>query len=332
MSEPKVTIVVVPRERFSYTKESLESIYNNTNFPFKLVYVDGNSPRKHKIYLSNQAKEKGFDLIRTEHYLSPNQARNLGLARVDTEYLVFIDNDVLVKPGWLEKLVKCAEETGAWLVGPLTLQGSDFKTVHMAGGIIELRQKHDKNWMVQKRPYMRLPLAKVEDKLQQGVTELLEFHCMLVRREAFNHVGLLDEEFMSMCEEDDFCMAVTKVGGTIYFEPDSVVSYVPPSPYHLTWSDLPFFFIRWSQAWCQVSINRCRNKWNLDEDSPFIKHTDHFVRDHRYLAYHAKGNSIFGYFRYAKRRAINLILEELMNWRAANFSKNQNSNLNDLTT
>lgn len=44
MVEPEVTIVVSPRERFSYTRESLESIYEHTKAPFKLVYVDGGSP------------------------------------------------------------------------------------------------------------------------------------------------------------------------------------------------------------------------------------------------------------------------------------------------
>lgn len=31
--QPQVTIVVVPRERFSCTQESLESIYDYTDYP-----------------------------------------------------------------------------------------------------------------------------------------------------------------------------------------------------------------------------------------------------------------------------------------------------------
>ena len=76
---PSVTIVVVPRERFSYSRESLESIYQNTELPFKLVYVDGNSPQAIAQYLQVQAKQKEFELIRTDYYLYPNQARNLGI-------------------------------------------------------------------------------------------------------------------------------------------------------------------------------------------------------------------------------------------------------------
>lgn len=33
MTQPKVTLVVGPRERFSYTRASLESIYADTDYP-----------------------------------------------------------------------------------------------------------------------------------------------------------------------------------------------------------------------------------------------------------------------------------------------------------
>lgn len=64
---PKVTLVVVPRERFSFTMTSLENIYEMTDIPFKLVYVDGGSPAPIRDYLKKQSQEKGFELIRTEH-------------------------------------------------------------------------------------------------------------------------------------------------------------------------------------------------------------------------------------------------------------------------
>ena len=97
--QPLVTIVIVPRERFSCTQESLDSIYKYTEIPFKLVYVDGNSPTKIKEYLEKKAKIKNFKIIRTECYLTPNKARNLGIEAVDTKYLVFFDNDVIVTKG-----------------------------------------------------------------------------------------------------------------------------------------------------------------------------------------------------------------------------------------
>lgn len=325
MTEPQVTIVVVPRERFSYTQNSLESIYENTSYPFNLVYVDGNSPFKIKRYLQEQAKQRGFQLIRSEYYLSPNQARNIGLRYVDTKYLVFIDNDVLVKPGWLEVLVRCAEETGAWVVGPLCLQGSDFQTVHMAGGTIEFREKQGRRWLVEKRPFMRLPLAKVASQLKQEPSELVEFHCIFVRTKTFERTGLLDEKLMSMAEETDFCLSVIHTGNTIYFEPNSVVSYVPPPP--LAWSDLPFFFVRWSDIWCQISVEHFREKWNLTEDTPVLRHYHDFVYNHRLLAF-VKPNKLISHVLPSNFDSLvnqklptflKKVMKKVMNWRAASL-------------
>jgi glycosyltransferase involved in cell wall biosynthesis len=286
MKELIVTLVVIPRERFSYTAPSLENIYENTNFPFKLIYVDGNSPPKTKQYLKAQSEEKKFELIRIEKFLSPNQARNIGLSHVDTKYVVFIDNDILVKPGWLEKLVECAEETNASLVGPLCLEGSDFQTIHMVGGTSVFREKGALRWLVEKRPFMGQPLEKVKAHLKRQSTGILELHCILARTELFQTIGPFDEKLLSMGEESDICMCTLKANGSIYIEPDSVISYVPPRPPDpLQLSDLPYFFVRWSRTWGSASVEHFGAKWNLTDDSPTLKHFLDFSDRHRSMGY-----------------------------------------------
>lgn len=99
MQRPDVTVAVVPRERFSESRRSFESIYANTNEPFSLVYIDGGSPPGIKRYLETQVHQRHFCLVRRDHYLSPNEARNLALRHVDTRYVVFLDNDVHLTPG-----------------------------------------------------------------------------------------------------------------------------------------------------------------------------------------------------------------------------------------
>ncbi|MEM9117874.1 MAG: glycosyltransferase [Cyanobacteria bacterium P01_F01_bin.56] len=266
---PQVTIVVVPRERFSYTKQSLESIYQNTQVPFELIYVDGNAPAKIRRYLEAQSNQKQFHLIRTNAYLSPNRARNLGLAAVNTPYLVFMDNDVVVAPGWLEKLLRCAEETNAAVVGPLMCQDEPIhQTIHFAGG--ESHVWTDKLGRRRIREKMYLQGQKVEkfkEKLYRQTTELAEFHCVLVRRSIFDRLGTLDEAMMNTKEHLDFCMSVRQAGEEVYFEPSSVVTYVPGPPLQLM--DVHFYMLRWSDAWTLSSLNRLREKWDLTEDNYF---------------------------------------------------------------
>lgn len=272
MVETQVTIVVAPRERFSFTRESLESIFEHTDSPFKLVYVDGGSPPQTRHYLEAQARDKEFELIRTDYYLSPNQARNLGLAQVRTKYVVFIDNDVVVTSGWLRHLVQCAEETGATVVGPLTCQGTPVhEEVHCAGGesgiLLETKGNQVRRRMLEKIYRQGRQLAKVRDRLQRQQTGLAEFHCMLVRTEIFEQIGLLDEALLNTKEHVDLCILVVQAGGTVYFEPESLVTYVPGPP--LKWTDIPFYMIRWSDSWELASLQHLRDKWNLTEDKYF---------------------------------------------------------------
>ena len=269
-SEPQVTIVVVPRERFSCTQQSLESIYEHTKIPFKLVYVDGNSPAKTQSYLQQQAKEKDFKIVRTECYLYPNQARNIGLKHVDTKYLVFFDNDVIVTPGWLTNLVDCAEKTNAAVVGPLMCQYEPLhEIVHFAGGEAHILEDKKGRRRLREKMYLQgKQVAAVKPKLERTETELAEFHCVLVRKDIFDHIGgKLDEAFYNTKEHLDFCMSVREAGEKVYFEPDCVVTYLPGPP--LETSDWHFYMLRWSDAWQLNSLKRMREKWNLAEDAYF---------------------------------------------------------------
>ncbi|MBE9061713.1 glycosyltransferase family 2 protein [cf. Phormidesmis sp. LEGE 11477] len=282
-ARPNVTIAVIPRERFSAAQRSLESIYANTHYPFKLVYIDGNSPDPLREYLKDQSQAHNFKLIHTAQYLSPNQARNLAIAAVDTEYIVFVDNDVLVRPGWLKAIVSRAEETNAWSVAPLTLEGEGFDAIHQIGGTIIFKElPGGRKWMVERRPHMHSPLNKLKAPLQAQPTGLVEFHCVLSRRDVFDKVGLLDEALISMAEETDFSLGILEAGGTIYTEPASVITYLRPTV--LDESDLPFFRLRWCDRWCESSVQRMYEKHKLDRDAPALRHYREFVHTHQKIA------------------------------------------------
>jgi GT2 family glycosyltransferase len=228
------------------------------------VVVDGGSPPATAAYLREAAARRGFRLIRTDHLLSPNRARNLGAAGVRTPFLVFIDNDVVVAPGWLGALVGCAEETGASVVGPMNFEGRPLHAkIHFSGGEARVDVASPGG-----RPERRLVDRIEKDAVtERRPTGCAEFHCMLVRTADFVRVGGLDEQMLSTRENVDFCMAIAAAGGSIYLEPRSKITYLFPSPLRL--SDVPFFALRWSDAWDLASFHRLRDKWSLVEDAYF---------------------------------------------------------------
>ena len=290
MSEPQVTIVIVPRERFSNSERTLENVYRETTLPFNLIYVSAGTPEPMYRRIAAESQLKGFKLIRTDRYLSPNQARNLGAKEVVTKYIVFLDNDALVTRGWLEALVQCAEETGAWVVGPLYLFGEfERQKIHMAGGILKFEEQQGQRVLYDEQHLFDTPMAAVKTPLQRSVWDYAEFHCMLMRTDAFARLGLLDEKLLSHQEHIDLCLEVQKAGGAVYIEPKAVTTYIPPSPSE--WSDLPYFMLRWSEAWNSRTVQHFNQKWNVatvrfftDKAAPEADHTtSRWARGHRRL-------------------------------------------------
>jgi GT2 family glycosyltransferase len=270
--ETTVTIVVVPRERFSVSQASLESIYRNTEMPFELVYVDGGSPAYVQNYLQAKAAEKGFHLLRTDHFLSPNQARNLGVQHARRRYVVFVDNDALVAPGWLEALTGCAEETGASVVAPLYFIGKPEKRIlHMAGGDLQVEDRGNGLFMTERHRFANRPLSEVEDRIKRERCGFAEFHCMLVRKQMLDELGPLDEKLYSLPEHIDLCYSVELAGGSTWLEPAAQVTYRADAPFRL--SDIPYFEQRWSDDWNSRSISHFEKKWNLVPDCPMFDKT-----------------------------------------------------------
>jgi GT2 family glycosyltransferase len=279
MSSGDVTIVVVPRERFSEAPQSLDSLLRNTAPPFSMVYIDGGSPRRVRRCIDQRAREYGFRVVRSRRYLSPNEARNIGLQHVATRYVAFTDNDLHVRPGWLERLVACAEETGASLVGPLYHQVSSAgELIHMAGGDAAIEVREGRRSLRQGH-HLSAAATDAARGLTRRPTELVEFHCMLARSDALRRLGGLDPKLLSTPEHIDLCLGVQAAGGAIYLEPEAKVTYMGPGP--LSWYDLPYFLLRWSDEWTGASLRHFRDKWRLAKDDAFLREHASWIHDLR---------------------------------------------------
>lgn len=262
MEDPRVTIVVTPRERFSAALRSLDSLLAHTSCPHRLVYVDAGSPPGVRRGIAARGRTHGFEHLRIGRSLYPNQSRNLGLERARTPYVVFVDNDLLFRPGWLEALLACAEQTGAAIVGPLLLEGEfEQAIVHQAGGEAHFEATRAGRVIVESRRHHGEDPGRLRDELQREETEQIEFHCMLVRRALFERTGLLDETYTTVMEYTDLCLKARASGQRVFFEPASVVSYLNPEG--LALSDLPYFWKRWGRRATRTTVEHFRRAWDL---------------------------------------------------------------------
>jgi GT2 family glycosyltransferase len=281
--QPLATIAFVFRERLSPTVSCLQHLIDNTPLDsYELICVDAGAPESIAASLRKVAAKHGLTLIRSEHYLSPNQSRNLALQLVQTRYVVFVDNDVHVGQDWLNPLVRCAEETGAWLVAPLYLESHKGElNIHMFGGKIRIRDEEGQPAYIERHDFQHVSWDD-NSRLVRQSTELIEFHALLMNMDAYRALGPLDEKLWNIAEHSDLCLAVRNAGKQIYLEPSSVITYLIPD--RLDGIDREYFALRWSERWTEATLERVAEKYSIPLEERGLREYGIWVRFYRQRA------------------------------------------------
>ncbi len=274
---------------------SIAAVLATADVPFDLIYVDGGSPRAIARSLEATVTGAGQTYIRRNSFLSPNQARNIAMPLVTTEYVVFVDNDVVFEPNWLSAMIDCADETGAGLVTPTILAGPEALMpnlkVHHAGGHLELVPVPGGFYMERIHQYEHEPYLQVRDSLKRAETGSTEFHVVLARKAMLDEIGPFDECLMGFTDEIDMALLARKRGWKIYLEPTSVVGYAVGKP--LTWRDRPFFCVRWSRRLCMRAERHFYDKWNLVHE--FERQRSFLAQHRRHAVPFKKMQALFGW-------------------------------------
>jgi hypothetical protein len=200
---------------------------------------------------------------------------------VATKYVAFVDNDTLVTEGWLQPLVQCAEETGAWAVGPTICERMPEATwLHGYDGELEIRQTPDGRRYYHDFHYnAHVKLDSVRHQLKRMETPIVEFHAQLVAMEAYKALGKYNENIVNMYDYGDFLLRVQAHGKKIMLEPSSLVTYVPPRG--VPSEDREFFELRWCEAWTELTYKSMAEQHGLTLDHPEWKLPHNFVRSQR---------------------------------------------------
>lgn len=275
-----VTIVMVFRERVSTTPACLRRLYEVTGPLVPLICVDNASPPPVAAEIATICKAHGTTLLRSDRQLSPNASRNMALPHVETPYVCFIDNDILLSEGWLVALRDCAESTGADIVGPLYLEELGGVTqIHMFGGRMRLADDSGRRRFFEKHDHSHADLASREPQLKRQKSELVEFHAVLVRKSLLDRLGPFDEQVLSLCDHADFCLQAMASGAQIWIEPAARLKFFVPEGLPVV--DRAFFARRWCEDWNRRSVARLASKYRLSPTDPGLNGTAHWCRMHR---------------------------------------------------
>ncbi len=216
-----VSVVIVNWNTKDYLLDCLESLfYTGEGFSKEVIVVDNGSQDGSVDELKKSVPS--VHLIENKSNLGFAKAVNQGLRKASGKYFLLLNPDTRLKDGSIEELFSFMEEHREVAVtGPQLLSGDGSKQNSIANFpslATELLNKSLLRWLFPKR----YP-GKEKDYSNPKEVDSVIGACLMVRREAIEKVGLLDEDYFLFLEETDWCYRVRKAGWKVNHVPQARV-------------------------------------------------------------------------------------------------------------
>ncbi|WP_094549491.1 glycosyltransferase family 2 protein [Petroclostridium xylanilyticum] len=190
INDPLVSVIILTWNRKEDTLECIDSIYKQSYKNIEIIVVDNASTDG-----TPQAIKKTYPevkLIHLPHNLGCPEGRNVGIVNSSGEILFFLDNDAIIEPHSLNKIV--------------TRITAEEKLGIVQAKIIEDPSKF---------------YVDISDK--ERYTHLFSGGASAFKKEVFDKVGLYPNDFFGQAEESDLALRALEYGYNILYFPQAII-------------------------------------------------------------------------------------------------------------
>ncbi len=247
---PRASVLIVTYNNLALTRLCLASLQRAAgSLPFEILVVD-NASRDGTIEYLRTVEESAllpFRVLCNPDNRGFAAANNQAASLARGEVLVLLNNDTVVTPGWLDRLVDhLAKNPGIGQIGPVT---------NSCGNEAELECSYTTLGEM-------APFASSYTEAHAGQLAnlpMLTLFCAALGRDLFERIGGLDERYrVGMFEDDDLSLAIQSRGLRCVAAHDVFVhhygrasfSRLAPREYlRLFWENRRRFERKWQQRW-----------------------------------------------------------------------------------
>jgi N-acetylglucosaminyl-diphospho-decaprenol L-rhamnosyltransferase len=221
VSQEKVTlsVILVGWNNKNYLEPCLSSLYEGGFYStFDVVVVDNGSTDGSQEML--REKFPKVRLIQNTGNVGLSRATNQGIEATDSQYVLFLNNDTIVNRQCFDQMAQFLDknpEAGA-VGGKLVNPDGTFQAGY--ANFSTLLEEFAIATGIGDRIWSGYP-SHIDVEKPTSV-DWLSSACLLVRREALNQTGLLDEQYFIYGDEADLQYRLKKNGWKIYYLPSAV--------------------------------------------------------------------------------------------------------------
>jgi GT2 family glycosyltransferase len=219
MEKNSIFIVIPVFNRIKFTRNCLESLYNQTWKNFKVIVIDDGSNDGTSRMIETQFPE--VILIKGDGNLWWTKATNLGVAYAlddNADFILTLNNDTILHKEFLEKMIIWALQKPNALLGALAVDVHSNRVVYGGEKI---------NWKL--ATYEKI-IDKIPISSRNGVHEVSHFpgRGLLIPSIVFKNIGLFDEiRFPHYAADFDFTHRAARKGFPIFINYDAKLFVYP---------------------------------------------------------------------------------------------------------
>ncbi len=229
----KASIIISTYDRPKDVMDCVNSILDFIDHNFEIIVIEA-SPGTHTFHQLKKQYE-GNSLVKIIHSKNPiglSRSRNLGILLAKREIVVFIDDDCIACPDWLQNLLSEFQESKIGVVG---------------GRAVSLFMGHNVPKWLNNRLTPALGISHYSNE-RQVVSYVLGCN-FAVRRNLFDELGMFREDLgrrgklLLSNEEVEICKRIKGAGYLVIYTPKAIVKHkIYPSRLKMLYFFKRFFY------------------------------------------------------------------------------------------